>query len=279
MKPLPFKIPKNTKSAIHIEYDRLSHFYGAYHLHKELQLMLILKGNGLAYIGDQIQDFQEGDIYLLGQNLPHVFKNTNTDGIESISIFFLPDFLGPIFLSLEEAKPLIRLFELSKLGIKPEKNKDKITREIRGISETKGLEQIAKFLSVLNLLANPTPISHIVSQGYQGPKRTEDGQRMNQVFDYIIDHYHENIQLKDIADVANLSPTAFCRYFKQRTRKTFSRYLNEIRIGQACKLLTEKNSSISRICYTTGFQNLSNFNRQFKKITGLTPRAYKIMKS
>ncbi len=277
MRPLPFKIPKNTKSAVHIEYDNLPHFYSAYHIHKELQLTLILKGNGLAYIGDQIQEFKEGDVYLLGQNLPHVFKNTNTDGIVSVSIFFLPDFLGQPFLSLEETKPLTKLFDLSRLGIKLEKNKEVITEKIKAMPRTKGLEQVVSILSILNLLATPTPTTHIVSHGYRGPKRSEDGQRINQVFDYIINHYHENIKLENIADIANLTPTAFCRYFKQRTRKTFSRYLNEIRIGQARKLISEKKSSISQICYLTGFKNLSNFNRQFKKITGLTPSEYQLL--
>ena len=278
MKALPFKIPHGGKTSIKVDHDVMPHFYDTYHTHEELQIMLVIKGHGSAYIGDKILHFEEGDIYLLGQNLPHVFKDKLGDeenGIESISIFFLKDFMGKGFLELPESRLLGALLEESKRGIQIQGQlQKKITKNIWKIYNSDGLNRLLILIDTLELVAQTENISFISSPGYHKPKRLVDGQKINDVFDFMLANYAREIKLEEIAETANMSPTAFCRYFKHHTRKTYSRFLNEIRVGQACKMLVDDKLSISNICYDSGFNNISNFNRQFKKITGNTPSEY-----
>lgn len=278
MKALPFKIPHGSKTSIKVDHDVMPHFYDTYHTHAELQIMLVIKGYGSAYIGDKILHFEEGDIYLLGQNLPHVFKDKLVEkdsGIESISIFFLKDFMGRGFLELPESRLLSALIEESIRGIKIEGQlQEGITENIWKIYKTDGLNRLLILVDTLEQIAQSEDLSFISSPGYHKPKRLIDGQKINDVFDFMLANYSREVKLEEIADVANMSSTAFCRYFKHHTRKTYSRFLNEIRVGQACKMLVDDKLSVSNICYDSGFNNISNFNRQFKKIIGFTPSAY-----
>lgn len=278
MKALPFKIPHGSKASIKVDHDQMPHFYDTYHTHAEMQLILVLKGHGTAYIGDKIMQFEEGSIYMLGQNLPHVFKDQLKDGeteIESISIFFLPDFMGKEFLTLPESRSLNNLFKecvrgvdiLGKLNLK-------VKEGILQVYNSKGIKRLLTLVNVLEIIAQNDNLTFISSPGYHKPKKSVDGQKINDVFDFMLANYSREIKLNEISEVAHMSATAFCRYFKHHTRKTYSRFLNEIRIGQACKMLVADQYSISHICYNSGYNNISNFNRQFKKITGFTPSQY-----
>ena len=278
MKALPFKIPHGSKTSIKVDHDVMPHFYDTYHTHEEIQIMLVIKGHGSAYIGDKILHFEEGNIYLLGQNLPHVFKDKVSEGqtgIESISIFFLRDFMGIGFLELPESRLIGTLLEESKRGLQIHGQLlKKITSNIWKIFNSDGLKRLLLLVDTLELIAQSHDLSFISSPGYHKPKRSVDGQKINDVFDFMLANYSREIKLEEISEIAHMSTTAFCRYFKHHTRKTYSRFLNEIRIGHAYKMLIDDNLSISDICYDSGFNNISNFNRQFKKISGLTPSEY-----
>jgi AraC-like DNA-binding protein len=260
-----------------LEHDFLPHFYGAFHTHNELQLTLISKGAGTAYIGDSLESFASGDIFLLGQNLPHVFRGEQNDesGVESYSIFFIPQFLGNGFMQLAEASHLTEFLNSSLRGLKfaGDQNVD-LAIQIKRIFKKPKFEQLLSLAEVLHNACQSKVYTTIASFGFYIPKSYSDVQKINDVFDYLINNYNKRIRLEDVASLANMSQTAFCRYFKQHTRKTYSRFLNEIRVGQACKLLQSKSFSVSQVCYQTGFNNVSNFNRQFKHITGLSPREY-----
>ena len=278
MKPLPFKIPYGADSSIVVEHARMPQFYGSYHTHEELQLMLILQGQGTAYIGDKILPFTHDDIFLLGQDLPHVFKNDETtrSGIEYIAVFFLPGFMGQGFLELPESQKVAAIMSDCKLGIRVTDREaaGPIAKAIKRLTRLEGLQRLLTLVHILQCLAVLKEKETLTSPGYYKPRRMEDGKKINDVFNFLMDNYHREIKLNEVAEVANMSPTAFCRYFKQHTRKTYSRFLNEIRIGKACKMLSESDIPIGAICYQSGFSNLSNFNRQFKKITGYTPSRY-----
>ncbi len=278
MKALPFKIPHGSKASIKVDHDIMPHFYDTYHTHEELQLTLILKGHGTAYIGDRIIQFQKGDVYLLGQNLPHVFKDRmigDDQGVESISIFFLPEFMGKGFLSLPESRLLATLITESVRGLLLEDNLKRITTDkVWQVFRKSGLERLLALIEILEAIANSDEVNFISSPGYHKPKRLLDGQKINDVFDFMMSNFSREIKLYEIAEIAHMSPTAFCRYFKHHTRKTYSRFLNEIRVGQACKMLVDDELSVSDISMNSGFNNISNFNRQFKKITDLTPSEY-----
>jgi AraC-like DNA-binding protein len=278
MKALPFKIPQNADRSISLEHDRMDHFYNTLHTHAELQLTLIDSGTGTAFIGDRIEQFEPGDVFLFGPNLPHVFRDEHQEPnmqIESYSIFFLPDFLGGQFLELPESRAIKQLLELSARGLKFKSNlRSALAPQVRSLFDASGLNRLMQLVDILDQITKSRQLEPLASIGFREPRRSADGQKINDVFDYLMQHYTGNIKLANVASVANMSPTAFCRYFKHHTRKTYSRFLNEIRIGQACKLLIDDNLSVSQVCYQTGYNNISNFNRQFKKITGLTPRSY-----
>ena len=278
MKALPFKIPHGSKASIKVDHDEMPHFYDTYHTHEELQIILVVKGHGSAYIGDKILQFQAGDVYFLGQNLPHVFKDKlaeHESGIESISIFFLQDFMGSGFMSLPESRLIAALIEESQRGIEIDGAlQKKITESIWRVYNSDGLNRLLLLVDLLEQVAQSDDLSFISSPGYHKPKRSVDGQKINDVFDFMLANSSREIKLAEIAEVAHMSSTAFCRYFKHHTRKTYSRFLNEIRVGQACKMLVDDKSSINNICYESGFNNISNFNRQFKKISGVTPSEY-----
>ncbi len=278
MKALPFKIPRNADRSISLEHDQMEHFYGTLHTHAELQLTLITEGKGTAYIGDRIEQFEPNDVFLLGPDLPHVFRDESLirkSKIESFSIFFLPDFLGQGFLELPETRAIKQLIDLSLRGLKLENElKYRLAMEIKVMFKKNGLECLQSLASMLEDITQSKQFKVLASPGFQKPRNNADGRKINDVFDFLMKNYTRTINLDEVANVAHMSPTAFCRYFKQHTRKTYSQFVNEIRIGQACKLLIENNSSIAHVCYQTGFNNISNFNRQFRKITGLNPRDY-----
>ena len=136
-------------------------------------------------------------------------------------------------------------------------------------------EQFKSFLEVLNLIseADKRKLSSLINlKKYAG----DEGKRMSDIFQYSMENFHKEVTLHDVANIANMTPNAFCRYFKQRTNKTFVNFLIDIRIGNACKLLTKNNDlSITEISYKSGFNNLANFNRKFKSVKGVTPSDYK----
>lgn len=277
MKPLPFKIPQDSKESIVLQHDKLPHFYSTYHNHDEIQLTLIVKGSGTVFVGDRILDFAEDDVFLLGQNLPHLFKDFDTDneGVESRSIFFLPNFMGNGFKAIPEAVRISDLLHTSQNGIRLRGwQAARVGTYIKKIFKAENFRRLIIFLQLLDQFSHFHDLELITSPGYRKPRRSEDGERINDVLNYLSANFHRDIHLSDVADVAHMSPTAFCRYLKQRTRKSYSKILNEIRIGQACKKLLSEQPAIGQLCYDVGFNNLSNFNRQFKRITGLTPTEY-----
>lgn len=276
MKALPFKIPHGSKSSIKVDHDILDQFYPNYHTHEEIQLTLVVKGRGIAYIGDQILEFDSGDIFLLGGQLPHVFKDEHfrKSGIESFSIFFLKEFLGRQFLDVPENRIIEQLLSDTTRGIKVSQNSAyTLDEEIKSMLKAHGFDKILRLLGILNQIAHLKK-EFITGHDYRKPRRQVDGEKINNVFNFLTTNYTRDISLAEVADIAHMSPTAFCRYFKQHTRKSYSRFLNEIRVSQACTMLQESAEPISRIAFSTGFNNISNFNRQFKRITGTTPSAY-----
>ncbi len=281
MKTVSFRISRPEKESVKVEEDRLPHFYDKLHFHSDHQLTAICRSRGTLYSGDSITQFKEGDVYLLGQNLSHVFRNDNIyyseseQTAESVSVYFENDFVGREFFSKMEAAQISGLLRLAGKGIKLHGIlKKAIYNRLLRLAELEGMQRIIHLLDILQKISISTEIGTLASLGYSLPAKDVDNKRINSVFNYLINHFTEQVTLETISGVANMSPTAFCRYFKSHTRKTFTRYLNEIRIGHACKLLIPDNFSIAQICYECGFTNLSNFNRQFKMITGYSPRKY-----
>lgn len=282
MKPLLFKVPAVEDRSFRIEQDNLPHFYGHLHFHPEIQLTLIQQGEGTLIVGDKIDRFTEYDILMLGPNLPHVlrsdsnyFQPDSTRRSASVSIFFRAESLESTVLGLPEARHLKQLLLEAQQGVRFRSVADHPLAElVASLPDMRPLEQLVSLLRALDYLATSPDREVLSATAYRQPQRPDDHRRLEQVFSYILDHYHKDITLDDVAGIANLTPGAFCRFFRQHTRKTFSTLLNEVRIEHACRHLRESRLSISQTAFSCGYTNLSNFNRQFKSITGMTPGEY-----
>lgn len=281
-KSIYFRIPKTENEGFVIQYDELPHFYNRLHHHPELQLIYVLEGTGDLFLGDTITPFEPGCLFLIGPNQSHLFKSDpeyfeedTTLISRSVSIFFQEETLGKGFFNIVETSAIRYLIQHSKLGTQFYPSISfKIGERIKSLLNTTGFDRFIEILSILNDLAVSNEFKNLATISASSPPSDEESQKVNDVINYILTHYNDDIELQKVAEIANYSKAAFCRFFKQRTRKTFSMFLNEVRVAHACKLLHNTDLNISQIGYDSGFNNISNFNRQFKRITGLTPMNY-----
>ncbi len=277
MKVLPFKIPKIQNVGLIYQEDREKYFYDKFHQHEEIQLCVIVEGEGTLIVGDTINKYTSGDVLIIGSNLPHVFKSDASRIEESfmISLFFTKDSFGKGFFDLGDFVELTPFFEKSVAGFKLITNKEKVANLFLRLKKNSNLDRFITLLQILKLIINSKTKE---LAGFISPKKYTDneGKRMRNVMDFTINNFNKNIDLFEIAEKANMTPNAFCRYFKQRTNKTYFTFLNELRIENACKLLSsDKSTSIGAIAYQSGFNNLSNFNRKFKEIKAISPSKYR----
>ena len=282
MKVLPFKIPKTTQESFRVQRDKLPYFYDRLHHHPELQITLILKGYGTQFIGNSVRSFQEGDIFVIASNIPHVLKSDpifyqdEKKGVAAISIFFKQESFGKEFFHLPELHHIAEWMYNLRAAIQVVgKSCHQLRKMMEEITHLTGFQRFLQLLSILDILTQSKSQQIIAHQGFDVEEKSKDRQHMNKIFQYLMDNYDKRISLEEVARLVNKSEASFCRYFKLRTQKTFVQYLNEIRIGVACKELQEQQYSISEICYQCGFSNLSNFNRRFKQIMQLSPSEYR----
>jgi len=282
MKPVHFKIPRTSGESIRVQYEEQEHFYDNLHFHPEVQIMFIHESSGTRLVGDSIGSFNPGDVLLLGADLPHVFRNDKKyyepdSGLKAknTSVFFDTDSFGEKFFSLPEVYPITKLLLNSKRGINVTgETKHKLNGMVQDLLLHHGFSKLLQVFTILDLLACSKEIELLSSVGFDGPPKDSDSKKINDVFTYIMKNFSEEIKLQEAAAVANMSVNAFCRYFKHHTRKTFSTFLNEIRIGHACRLLIEDKWNIRETAFACGYDNISYFNRQFKDITNYTPSEY-----
>ena len=284
MKPHYHKVPKNLENSFSLRKDVSANFESTWHYHPELELHYTKTGEGLRFIGDNISNFNSDEMLLLGENLPHTWKSHDAYlhpqsklEVETMVMHFLPDCLGQEFLSLPEAYALTQLFKRAKNGLLIQGDtKRKLLSLLEAAHQAENLNRIALFISILSTLSETSEYEPITSAHafYQSNQLETD--RLNQIYTYTLKNYMNKISLAEIASLSCLSITSFCRYFKLMTNKTYTDFLSEIRISYACKLLIEnKELTIESISTETGFNNASNFFRQFKKTIGLTPKAYR----
>ena len=282
MKAISFQIPKREKESYRVQIDEVSHFYDLFHFHQEFQITLIQKGFGTCIIGDYISTFKPGDLFVIGQNLPHVFRSdksfyTNEDlNCLSTSLLLSPNFTQNPFFELDELIGFKTFFQNAKRGIRySTRNNSQLIdlfQNIKPNKNEKGIISVFEFISKLSSKQKAQYLSHV---DYKRVSKEVDGVILNTIFQYTLSNYKDEIHLDTVAKMANMSPSAFCRFFKKRTRKTYISFLNEVRIQEACSQILKADSSISEICFNTGYNTISNFNRQFKRITGFTPKEYR----
>tara|TARA_R110002073_G_scaffold40547_5_gene114942 strand:- start:35035 stop:35886 length:852 start_codon:yes stop_codon:yes gene_type:complete len=278
MKALPFKIPKPENSALIYQIDSGSFFYDQLHQHAEIQISFIEKGEGTLVVGDSINDYQSNDIVVIGGYVPHVFRSDTEAANESkmYSLFFDRTSFGDNFFELPDTKSTNRFFKATEYGIKVLSQKKKIIKKFKKLEKQNKFERVVTLLQIIGII-NKSKTTALSSFLYKRKYSDNEGKRMTAVFKYTMEKYNEPISLETISGIANMSKNAFCRYFKKRTNKTFFQFLIELRVENACKLLSNhQDLAISTISEQCGFQNTSNFNRKFKAIKGGTPSQYRL---
>jgi AraC-like DNA-binding protein len=283
MKVLPFTIPPSQDKTILIEEQIMPHFYPYLHRHEEIQLTLILKGEGTLLVGSIMHPFKENQVYLIGANIPHVFKSDAsyfTAGDEkqahALTIFFNTKGKLASLFNLPELKAIHSFFATNYSGFRiPQEAFSDISGKILGIQYSSGLDQLMQFFQLLRSLSCLENIDALAPDLQLQTVSDYEGLRISNIYNYIMQNYSRDIMLEEVAAAAFMTPQAFCRYFKKHTRVTFVTFLNEIRINEACKKLIEGTyDSVSSIAYDCGFNSITNFNRVFKSTTGKSPRQY-----
>jgi len=278
LKILPFKIPKSENVALIYQEDIGEVLYDKLHQHEEIQLCAIVEGEGNLVVGDTINEYTAGDILVIGSNLPHVFKSdtSNCKSTFMMTLFFTKDSFGGQFFSLGDFSEVEKLFKISSAGGKVTTNQTALLALFLSLKEASHLDRFIIFLSIISLIltSESKPLSSFV---YQKRYSDNEGKRMSNVMDYTMNHFFTEINLETIAGISNMTPNAFCRYFKQRTNKTYFQFLIEVRIENSCRLLKNKDLLISEVSEKSGFKNISNFNRKFKSVKGITPSTYRTL--
>lgn len=254
-----------------------------WHFHSEYQLFMVLKGTGTRFIGDNVQPFKAGGITFTGPDLPHLWRsdqdvmNNNTKNkCEGIVVYFNEKFLGESLLQKEEAIRIRQLFKKSLRGLEVTgKTSKTVQKLLSNLLVLKGFDSVIELLKILNILSQTIEIQPLASPGYTNTLKEGDTARMNSVYAYVMKNFKQKMSVSELAELTNMTPTSFSRYFRIHANKSFSEFVSEIRIGHACKLLIEKKMSSSQACYESGYGTLSNFNRQFKAQTQTTPTDYK----
>ena len=270
--------PSFGQSYTYQKFDaKLNNKNTTWHYHPEIELVYVNGGAGKRQIGSHVSCYTDGDLILIGSNLPHCgFTDILTGNKSETVVQMKSDFLGSDFFMIPEMKKIQALFELAKGGMAfSGATKKKIGARMEALEDFSGFQRLLSILSILNDLGNSREFKILNAEGFWLETELKDNDRINVIFNYVKSNFREEITLKEISDLANMTVPAFCRYFKKVTNKTFTQFVNEYRLVHASKLLAEKPMSITDVCFESGFNNFSHFNKLFKKFTGQTPSAYR----
>ena len=272
-------VEANINHSFHINHLKVSHFPSVRHFHPEVEILLVVKGTGTRYLGDSVERFSPGDLVMIGPNVPHEWlsdKQDQEEGSEAIYILFNPEVLGKQFWNLPESKIIYKIIRQSERGIKlTGRTRNEVEELMNMLEDSYGFTRIILLMSILEKIAFNGDFQYLASPVIINEVNERDNQRLNKIYRYVLENLHHDISLDKAASIASLSTAAFCRYFKRRTNKTFISFLNELRVGQACRYLINENNSVEEICFLCGYNNISYFIRQFRKVTGLTPLNYR----
>ncbi|HXI01494.1 MAG TPA: AraC family transcriptional regulator [Sphingobacteriaceae bacterium] len=283
MKSIQKGLPKEFDKSFTV-YQEIGQFFPyPWHYHPEYELVLVRKSTGRRMVGDNIGFFEEGDLVFLGPMLPHVWVNdeqflngTAECSADAVVIHFDEKFLGKEFMQIPEMEPFKKFLYLSKRGISIKgEARDTINKLMEDIIDKRGLKRLSILLDIFDTLSINTEYEFLASPSLIQNLPFETSEHLKKINGYILNNFQEDISLVDISNVANMALTTCCNFFKKHYRLTFKEYLNTVRIGHACNLLSEKDINIREISYACGYNNMANFNKQFKKLKHMSPREYR----
>ena len=282
MKPALEHLPKEKDHSFVVKFFDYNYYPTPWHYHPEYEIVMVTESNGKRFIGDNISDFHPGNLAFIGPNIPHTYRNDDKYYEESaalraksIVIHFTEASLGNDFLQLPEARLLSNLFERSLHGLDIYGDTHQgISKKLFDIVSLAGLKRWLCLVEILLELAeskNLAPITKITHVGYN----EKESKRLCNVFDWVTTNFEKDIKLSEAARIAQMNENAFSRFFSLRTRKTFSGFVQELRLQKAAKLLVENDMTITEVCYECGYNNISNFNRQFLNQYQMNPMTYR----
>jgi AraC-like DNA-binding protein len=283
MKACLHKLPLDKGSSFLFNKWNCNYFDKPWHFHEEYELVLIDKSSGTQLIGDKVKLFNDGDLFLIGPNIPHMFKNFeeyyqqgNQKDATSMFLHFTSDFLGKNFINLPEMTNVQKLFRKAAFALEIHGHtKARIIRLLKIMEDQSASRRMLSLLTILIDLSESEEIEPLLSTKFNlNTKDVKDSSRINQILEFITKTYQHKIYISEAASLVNMSDAAFSRYFKKHTQITFSQYVIEIRISQACQLIIQGEENITQVGFLCGFDNLSNFYRHFKKVTGYIPKDY-----
>ena len=282
MKPQILNVSGDSFQSFGARIDTLPGINSRWHCHSALELIYFKKGNGTQFIGDSVKPFIDGDIVLVGKNLPHYWRfspiahiDRSGSPVEIYVIHFTEDFWGKDLISLPEFAEVRKMFELSKRGLQIlGRHSRTISSIIEQIVHSTGPKKISLLIDCLTEISRCKEVKYLATLGFVFEHPEIEKERLQLIYNYTLRNYKKKIDLKEIADVARVSPNSFCRFFKTTSRKTYTQFLSEIRVGQACKMLIENKFSVKEICFESGFNNFTSFHRAFRIITGKSPLVY-----
>lgn len=279
MKPEFRKVSSGPAQSFSARQDFVPDINNKWHYHHEVELIHFNTGSGTHFVGDNIRRFQSGDLVLIGSNLPH-FTRFDTEYFEGATpdirvIHFKENFWGNEFLNLPENALIKSLLEKGRSGLLIEGKGGRAAATMMAeMINADGYEKLLLLIKILNTIALSDSQINLSSVGFNHNFADSEKDRITDIHEFTLNNFNKKIYIHEVAEVARMSPNSFCRYFKSRMQKTYSQFLIEIKVGQACKLLIENRLNLKQICYESGFNNPVTFHRYFKKFTGKSPLNY-----
>jgi AraC-like DNA-binding protein/quercetin dioxygenase-like cupin family protein len=274
------KLVIDEKSIFHYQEFIQPRFTSPFHLHDEFELIAIVRSHGKLYVGNNVTNFSEGDLFLFSPGLPHCFYNTRgfekgDEKAHAVVVYFKKDFLGNEFFKRTEVAQLSKLISKSEFGAQVlNPSKSSINRLI-SLKKKKNLERLGDFLLILNELASRKTIKLLSTENVITAASLNESRVINDVYRYVAENFQKDITFSTAASVANMQKAAFCRYFRRKTKKKFTEFVNETRIMHARKLLAETDKTVIEIAFECGYKNTSYFNRQFRLICNSSPSEFR----
>lgn len=272
-------VEQNSSIAVQLHTGKF--FKKLWHYHPQLELMLIQESTGSVFVGDGIEEFAPGTLVLIGQNIPHLWQNDpeyfvseSNSQASGITIHFNNDFVGNLH-DIPELNDIYELIQRAAQGIKfTGVDNRPIVAKINTMLNLYGYERLICFLDTLKMLSSHPKYKLLSSLGFMDSFKEIRDTKILPVYEYVMNNFKKPISLSRVASIANMNPSAFSRYFSSVQKKTFTQFVNEIRVGYACKLLIDGNHNIAQACFESGFNNLSNFNKHFRSIKNVAPSTY-----
>lgn len=258
--------------------NREAKFDYAMHFHSDYELNLVCHTSGRRMVGDSMETFTENDLIMIGSNLPHVWKAPTSKETHVITIQFHDKIFNSFLMGKRLFSPIRDMLARSQRGLDfSDETKSRVKNKILALSQSAGFNTVLDFFSILYELATSQGQRTLASSTYDISSviKESKSRRIAKVCSYIEEHYEQEIKLSNLAEIIGMSESAFSHFFKKRTNRNFISYLNDVRIGHATRMLFETTNSIAEIAYLCGFNNISNFNRLFKRSKGQNPSEYR----